>query len=65
MTAAEDGRPALRIASRGYRLGTARRESLPKIAEMDVEMTTQAEMTFKRTSRSSKVTPIESYCTIF
>jgi len=35
-----------------YRLGTARRESLPKIAEMDVEMTTYAEMTFKCTSGS-------------
>jgi len=43
-----------------YRLGTARRERLPKIAEMDREMTTQAEMTFKCTSRSSKVAPIES-----
>jgi len=30
-----------------YRLQTARRESLPKIAEMGVEMTTSAEMTFK------------------
>jgi len=28
---------------------TARRESQPKIAEMDVEITTQAEMTFKCT----------------
>jgi len=43
-----------------YRLGTARRESLPKIPEMDVEMTTLAEMTFKCTSMSSKVAPIES-----
>ena len=39
---------------------TARRERLPKIAEMDVEMTTLAEMTFKCTSRSSKAGPIES-----
>ena len=31
---------------------------------MDVEMTTQAEMTFKCTSRSSKVEPIESQCMI-
>jgi len=36
---------------------TVRRESMPRIAEMDVEM---AEMTFKCTSRSSKVAPIES-----
>ena len=43
---------------------TVRRESMPRIAEMDVEMTTQAEMTFKSTSRSSKVAPIESQCTI-
>jgi len=39
---------------------TVRRESMPRIAEMDVEMTTEAEMTFKCTSRSSKVAPIES-----
>jgi len=39
---------------------TVRRESIPRIAEMDVEMTTYAEMTFKWTSRSSKVAPIES-----
>jgi len=39
---------------------TVRRESIPRIAEMDVEMTTWAEMTFKWTSRSSKVAPIES-----
>jgi len=39
---------------------TVRRESMPRIAEMDVEMTTLAEMTFKCTSRSSKVAPIES-----
>ena len=39
---------------------TVRRESMLRIAEMDVEMTTQAEMTFKCTSRSSKVAPIES-----
>ena len=39
---------------------TVRRESMPRIAEMDMEMTTQAEMTFKCTSRSSKVGPIES-----
>jgi len=31
---------------------TMRRESMPSIAEMDVEMTTYAEMTFKCTSRS-------------
>ena len=31
---------------------------------MDVEMTTQAEMTFKCTPRSSKVAPIESQCMI-
>jgi len=39
---------------------TVRRESMPRIAEIDVEMTTYAEMTFKCTSRSSKVAPIES-----
>jgi len=39
---------------------TSRRKCLPKIAEMDVEMTTQAELTFKCPSRSSKVVPIES-----
>jgi len=33
---------------------------MPMIAEMDVKMTTQAEMAFKCTSRSSKVAPIES-----
>jgi len=33
---------------------TVRRESMPRIAEMDVKMTTLAEMTFKCTSRSSK-----------
>jgi len=32
---------------------TVRCESMPRIAEMDVEMTTYAEMTCKRTSRSS------------
>ena len=31
---------------------------------MDVEMTTQAEMTFKCTSRSSKVAPFKSQCMI-
>ena len=31
---------------------------------MDVKMTTQAEITFKCTSRSSKVAPIESQCMI-
>jgi len=36
---------------------TARRESLPKIAEMDVDMTTWTKMTFKCTARSSKVAP--------
>jgi len=39
---------------------TVRREGMPRIAEMDVEMTTYAEMTFKCTSMSSKVAPIES-----
>ena len=39
---------------------TVRRESMPRIAEMNVEMTTLAEMTFKCTSRSSKLAPIES-----
>jgi len=39
---------------------TVRRESMRRIAEMDVKMTTYAEMTFKCTSRSSKVAPIES-----
>jgi len=34
-----------------------RRESMPRIAEMDVEMKTLAKMTFKCTSRSSKVAP--------
>ena len=43
---------------------TVRHESMPRIAEMDVEMTNQAEMTFKWTSRSSKVAPIESQCMI-
>ena len=43
-----------------YRFGTTRLESLPNIAEMDVETKTYAEMTFKCTSRSSKVAPIES-----
>jgi len=43
-----------------YGWETVRRESMPRIAEMDVEMTTKAEMTFKCTSRSSKVAPIES-----
>jgi len=43
---------------------TVRRESMPRIAEMDVEMTTYAEMTFKCTSRSSKVAPIESWCMV-
>jgi len=33
---------------------------MSRIAEMDMEMTTQAEMTFKCTSRSSKEAPIES-----
>jgi len=34
---------------------------MPRIAEkMDMEMTTEAEMTFKCTSRSSKVAAIES-----
>ena len=39
---------------------TVRRESMPRVAEMDVEMTSKAEMTFKCTSRSSKVAPVES-----
>jgi len=39
---------------------TVRRESMPRVTEMDVEMTTYAEMTFKCTSRSWKVSPIES-----
>jgi len=39
---------------------TVRRESMPRIAEMDMEMRTWAEVTFKCTSRSSKVAPIES-----
>ena len=39
---------------------TVRRESMQRMAEMDVKMTTLAEMTFKYTSRSSKVAPIES-----
>ena len=39
---------------------SARRENLLKIAEVDVEMTTYAEMIFKCTSKSSKVAPIES-----
>ena len=43
---------------------TVRRESMRRVAEMDVEITTQAEMTFKCTSRSSKVAPIESQCMI-
>jgi len=33
---------------------------MSKIAEMDVEMATLAEMTFKCTSKLSKVAPIES-----
>jgi len=43
---------------------TVRRESMPTIAEIDVEMKTYAEMTFKCTPRSSKVAPIESWCMI-
>ena len=54
-----------RIASHGnkklrYCWETVRRERMPRIAEMDVEMTTLAEMAFKCTSWSSKVAPIES-----
>ena len=33
---------------------------MPKIAEMDVEMKTYAEVTFKSTTTSSKVAPIEA-----
>ena len=60
---ASHGNTVQRIASHGnkklsYCWETVRRESMPRIAEMDVEIT------FKCTSRSSKVAPIESQCMI-
>ena len=53
-------RPGVKNKKLSYCWETVRRESMPRIAEMDVEMTTWAEVTFKCTSRSSKVAPIKS-----